>query len=208
MTDKLPFDIPGIAGFGRKKKPERSRYGGLNRRVLASTIDSTILLVVMPLLNRLVPVDTDALHKLQSDLAAGGDTQTAGLRLLTDPAYLEFTTSVINNFLAQIAVLCVFSAVCWHYWSTTPGKMLLGLKIADAETEQPISDRQIVLRLFGYVVSGIFFLLGFFWISFDRRRQGWHDKIAGMVVVVVPWRTILSFLTAGRLGSREPSSME
>jgi uncharacterized RDD family membrane protein YckC len=25
--------------------------------------------------------------------------------------------------------------------------------------------------------------LGFLWIAFDRRKQGWHDKIAGTVVV-------------------------
>ncbi|EAV2407511.1 RDD family protein, partial [Salmonella enterica] len=25
--------------------------------------------------------------------------------------------------------------------------------------------------------------LGFFWIAFDRRKQGWHDKLAGTVVV-------------------------
>ncbi|MBI4998962.1 MAG: RDD family protein, partial [Rhodocyclales bacterium] len=25
--------------------------------------------------------------------------------------------------------------------------------------------------------------LGFVWVAFDRRKQGWHDKLAGSVVV-------------------------
>ena len=24
---------------------------------------------------------------------------------------------------------------------------------------------------------------GFFWIAFDKRKQGWHDKLAGTVVI-------------------------
>ncbi|HEY4989416.1 MAG TPA: AIR carboxylase family protein, partial [Opitutaceae bacterium] len=28
--------------------------------------------------------------------------------------------------------------------------------------------------------------LGFIWIAFDREKQGWHDKIAGTVVVRLP----------------------
>jgi uncharacterized RDD family membrane protein YckC len=28
--------------------------------------------------------------------------------------------------------------------------------------------------------------LGFLWIAFDDRKQGWHDKIAGTVVIRKP----------------------
>jgi uncharacterized RDD family membrane protein YckC len=27
------------------------------------------------------------------------------------------------------------------------------------------------------------FCVGFIWIAFDRRKQGWHDKMANSVVV-------------------------
>jgi uncharacterized RDD family membrane protein YckC len=27
------------------------------------------------------------------------------------------------------------------------------------------------------------FFLGFIWVAFDKRKQGWHDKIAGTVVI-------------------------
>jgi len=34
-----------------------------------------------------------------------------------------------------------------------------------------------------YLISKLALYLGFIWIAFDRRKQGWHDKIAGTVVV-------------------------
>ncbi|MBT7879149.1 MAG: hypothetical protein HN738_13805, partial [Gammaproteobacteria bacterium] len=26
--------------------------------------------------------------------------------------------------------------------------------------------------------------LGFIWIALDKRKQGWHDKLAGTVVII------------------------
>jgi uncharacterized RDD family membrane protein YckC len=40
------------------------------------------------------------------------------------------------------------------------------------------------LRWAAYHLSSIL-LLGFLWVAVDRRKQGWHDKIAGTVVVSV-----------------------
>ena len=71
---------------------------------------------------------------------------------------------------------------------------MLRIKIVDAKTEQPITDRQILIRICGYVVSSVFFFLGFFWIGVDKRRQGWHDKMADTLVVVVPWKQNLRSL--------------
>ena len=35
----------------------------------------------------------------------------------------------------------------------------------------------------GKLVSALILLLGFLWILWDKDRQGWHDKIAGTLVV-------------------------
>ena len=60
--------------------------------------------------------------------------------------------------------------------------MLFGLQVVSAEGA-PISFGIAFLRAVGYFVSGIFYL-GFIWIAFDKRKQGWHDKIAGTVVII------------------------
>ncbi|MGZ8994756.1 MAG: RDD family protein, partial [Burkholderiaceae bacterium] len=42
---------------------------------------------------------------------------------------------------------------------------------------------QSIGRYFGYYVSTIPLLIGLIWVAFDSRKQGWHDKLAGTVVV-------------------------
>ncbi len=60
--------------------------------------------------------------------------------------------------------------------------MATKLTIVDAKTGKKPTLIQFVLRYVSYFLSCIFFL-GFIWIAFDKKKQGWHDKIAGTVVV-------------------------
>jgi uncharacterized RDD family membrane protein YckC len=71
----------------------------------------------------------------------------------------------------------------WRYCGATPGKLAVGVKIVDAQTGQAPSTARLVLRLLCYLLSALPLYLGFLWIALDRRKQGWHDKIAGTVVV-------------------------
>lgn len=73
----------------------------------------------------------------------------------------------------------------WMQLSATPGKLLLNLKIVDAESGSPIKLSQAIIRYLGYFVSAAVFFLGYFWIIFDAKKQGWHDKMASTVVVSV-----------------------
>lgn len=94
---------------------------------------------------------------------------------------------IINGFWDFI-VSWVFPAVAvivfWIYRSATPGKIALGLKIIDAETGQNPSTGKCIIRYLGYYVSTIPFFLGLIWVAFDKKKQGWHDKLAGTYVVI------------------------
>jgi len=70
----------------------------------------------------------------------------------------------------------------WSRWGATPGKLLMNCRIVDVRTGQPPAAWRAGLRLAAYVISALPFYLGFFWIGWDRRKQGFHDKIAGTVV--------------------------
>ncbi len=94
-------------------------------------------------------------------------------RLLHGPA--DF---VITWILPAIAVI-----LFWMYRQATPGKMAIGARVVDALTGQPPTTRQLVIRYLGYYVSTIPLLLGLIWVAFDPRKQGWHDKLAGTVVI-------------------------
>ena len=84
----------------------------------------------------------------------------------------------LSYVLPAIAVI-----VFWIYKSATPGKMAISAKIVDAETGGNPSTAQCIGRYFAYFVSALPLCLGIFWVAFDKKKQGWHDKLAGTVVV-------------------------
>ncbi|MCL1623704.1 RDD family protein [Moraxella sp. Tifton1] len=77
----------------------------------------------------------------------------------------------------------ILSVVFWLKKDATPGKMLLGLKVLDANTGNRLTPAQAILRYFGYFVSAFVLFLGYIWVGIDKKKQGWHDKIAKTVVV-------------------------
>jgi uncharacterized RDD family membrane protein YckC len=85
---------------------------------------------------------------------------------------------VINVILPMIAAI-----IFWKYRGATPGKMAIAAKIVDAKSGAAPSTGQCIVRYFAYLVSMLPLGLGFLWIAIDRRKQAFHDKIAGTVVI-------------------------
>ncbi len=61
--------------------------------------------------------------------------------------------------------------------------MAISTKIVDAVSGNAPTNGQMIGRYFAYFISTIPLCLGFLWIAFDKKKQGWHDKLAGTVVV-------------------------
>ena len=85
---------------------------------------------------------------------------------------------VISWFFPAVATICF-----WAFWQATPGKMAISARVVNASTGDPASIGQLIGRYFGYFLSAIPLCLGFIWVGLDPRKQGWHDKLAGTVVV-------------------------
>lgn len=88
---------------------------------------------------------------------------------------------IIINYVLPAVLVFIF----WSYKSATPGKMVFGLKIISLGTQEKLSGGQMVGRYLGYYISTIVLMLGFIWVAFDSRKQGWHDKLANTAVVKV-----------------------
>lgn len=95
----------------------------------------------------------------------------------------EPTPETMMADLVMAAAIAVIVILFWRLRGATPGKMLCGIRIVDAESLQPLSTGQCIGRYFAYIVSALPLLLGYFWVAVDRRKQGFHDKLAGSVVV-------------------------
>jgi len=73
--------------------------------------------------------------------------------------------------------------IFWMTKQATPGKMVISATIVDADSGKAPTTGQLIGRYLAYYVSSIPLGLGFLWVAFDRKKQGWHDKLAGTVVV-------------------------
>jgi uncharacterized RDD family membrane protein YckC len=85
---------------------------------------------------------------------------------------------LINWVLPTVAVI-----LFWQRKQATLGKMAIGARIVDATTGEAPTTRQDFIRYFGYLASLLPLGLGYLWIAFDPRKQGFHDKLANTVVV-------------------------
>lgn len=69
----------------------------------------------------------------------------------------------------------------WMLAGQTPGKRLMGVRILRMDGGR-IRIGNAVRREIGYWLSAILFL-GYLWILIDNQRQGFHDMLAGTMVV-------------------------
>lgn len=134
------------------------KYAGFWVRAWATIIDIFLILIItLPILFLIYGVD----NYLDSDKWIEGP--------------MDFFISYVLPAFAEI--------LFWMYYQATPGKMAIHAKIVDAKTGEKPTTGQFVGRYFAYIPSGLVLGIGIFWIAFDKRKQGWHDKLAGTVVV-------------------------
>jgi len=149
-----PYKPPN---FELNEEPNELEYVGFWARVGASLIDTIILLVVIyPILFAIY-----------------------GKEYFSSEQFLAGFSDFFLSYVFPAIAIIVF----WIYKSATPGKMVIRAKIVDARTGNQPSTGQLIGRYFAYYLSLIPLGLGYLWVAWDSKKQGWHDKLAGTVVV-------------------------
>lgn len=171
--------------LNKKQDDDTVKYAGFHDRMLANMIDFLILaLLVLPLFAIFIPPHPQEINQLLMDAQRG---------LVSDAEFKDklaayFYTGggkekMLTDMLIQFGFVGVIFVLFWIYKSGTPGKMLIKLKIVDETTLEAPTKIQLIIRYLAYFVSFIPFCIGFAWVAFDGKKQGWHDKIAGTVVI-------------------------
>lgn len=142
-----------------------AEYTSFGLRLIAGLMDLTWLAVVVMACFYFL-LGADVFMQLMK-----GDTEM--LQTIIWQAFL------LNDILPFLLILFF-----WMRYGTTPGKILADCKIVNATTGEPMSLGQAVLRYFAYLISALPMGLGFLWILWDKKHQGWHDKIANTVVIM------------------------
>ena len=145
------------------------RYAGFFSRGAAYALDRLItfgiafvIMAVIDYFLRLFQVD-QWLGSLSDDAALN-----AGLVLLLSTLGIYLLVSIGYN------------VGFWMLSGQTPGKRLLGVRVMRTDGTR-LKLGNALRRQVGYWISGILYL-GYIWILFDSKRQGFHDKLAGTIV--------------------------
>lgn len=159
----------------------KGEYAGFVSRLLAYGIDITVIVIMLVALGWLV------------------DTVT---RLF--PTLLFEGNGLIQVALAGVVAVVTAGIYYLFFWTLagqTPGKMLLGLRIVSLDGSR-LTLWQALRRFIGYFLSALPLYAGYWWVLIDNRRQGWHDKLAGTVVVYI-WDARLGDLLSNRISNNQ-----
>ncbi len=142
-------------------------YVGFWARFLSFVVDSVWAMILLALI-----------------LGVGLSGPQIDLKEATDP---DRAVGVLLQLLPRLGLELLLIGVAfvlfWMFRSATPGKMLVSAVIVDAKTLSKPSTGQLIARYLAYYASTLPPCLGFLWVAFDKRKQGWHDKIAGTLVI-------------------------
>jgi uncharacterized RDD family membrane protein YckC len=161
-------------------------YAGFWVRFFAFVIDTLILVGIIWLYNGIWGLASGKGffgEKVADPLLPGAVTGTSSS---------FWVVSSVVLFLIVVAYFICF----WGWRGQTPGKMVMRLRIVRFDGAR-IGWSGAVMRFLGYIISSLLFLSGFFWIAYDRRRQGFHDKIADTFVIVNPRKKPVTSETSG-----------
>lgn len=134
-------------------------YGGFWVRVLALILDALILGVLS---SALLPF--------------------TGIGLIVEFEPNRFAVNYGANAISTLLGLVYFIGF-WSLRGQTPGMMAFNMRVVRADDGGPVDLLRGLLRYVGLHISFAVILIGVIWAAFDSRKQGWHDKIAGTVVV-------------------------
>jgi uncharacterized RDD family membrane protein YckC len=113
--------------------------------------------------------------------------------LLNPLLYTDDPSVVLFNVLGVAGTIGVFVYMILFDGGergATPGKRILGIRVADARTGGPIGYRRAATRRLWYAIGGLLLFAGWWWALFDPRRRTWHDRFADSVVITTAKRVV------------------
>lgn len=140
-------------------------YMGMRARLVALIVDGALVVLVMTPLAMFVSRQIG--HLMGASVLALIASPTDCLFYLGVPA--------ISAMFVGVGALLMFEQ--------TPGMKLIGAEVVDARSGGVVGFGQSALRGFAAVASLVPMGLGFFWVAIDSRKQAWHDKAAGTIVI-------------------------
>jgi uncharacterized RDD family membrane protein YckC len=107
--------------------------------------------------------------------------------ILVEITVILLVLAFIPSIAGVLVIGAIFSTAYFiGFWATTGQTVamkLFGLRVVRNSDGGRLGFGGAVLRLAGLAISCLPLYLGLIWVAFDSRKRGWHDLIAGSVVI-------------------------
>ncbi|HVC03123.1 MAG TPA: RDD family protein [Candidatus Acidoferrales bacterium] len=171
----LPAPPSPVGSFPQPWGALRSvRYAGFWIRLVAYLVDAVLLNVVA------IPLNLVAFGN------SGFVCASTNYTVITSGISIRAVNYSCSPTGAGYLIYFVLGLLYFTFmWSTgaTLGQRLLRIRVVDAATNEPLSLGRSLARYFGFVISAIPLAIGLIWAAFEPRKRGWHDHMAGSLVL-------------------------
>src|SRR5262245_13210433 len=171
-----PMQSPPPAPMQQYQAPPQPQatYAGFWIRLISRLVDGLIVGIPLSILLFIIIAIGGALGSNTSDQNA----QNAAAGVVGGGFAFFYVVALVGYAGYQI-----------YFWGTsgsTIAMRLFHLKVVDMTTGAPIGMGRAAVRWLMTIVNSWACYIGWIWIAFDARKQGWHDKVASSVVLQTP----------------------
>ena len=149
-------------------------YAGFWMRLVARLVDGLLLGIPFAVLFAIFAVAGGVFANSASSSNQGSQNAAAAA---------VFGGGFLLLYLIASAVQIGYWIYFWGSSGATLGMRLLHLRVVDANTGAPIGYARATVRFLMSIVNTWACYIGWIWVAFDPRKQGWHDKVANSVVL-------------------------
>lgn len=156
-------------------------------RIFAMIIDLVILSVTLAPLMNIISQNIFILH-FQDFFHANGintsDVEAMSVATRTPEFVEQITASKIVTYVGSLFIINTsfmgaYFVFFWRKFCATPGKIIMRMRVVNADDHSTPTTFQLIKRFFGYITA----LIGIWSILFSKKGLALHDKIAGTVVI-------------------------
>lgn len=160
-----------------KLKGLQGQYAGFVSRAIAFVLDILIIIAIIAVINGTIA--------LTLDFFLGVDVANCPPVTLRDgllQSGLLCHAANLTRVVLTLVAAPVYFGLFWTLGGQTLGQYAMGLRVVRLDGRRMTFWRSLV-RWFGYFVSFMALGVGYLWVLWDDRRQGFMDKLAKTVVV-------------------------
>ncbi len=104
-------------------------------------------------------------------------------KLLDKPIVSNSDVEYLVFFVFRMILPLIFLFFLWKLKGGSIGMLIFKVRIIDVETTKKPTGKKLLIRLLGAISSHFTFLLSFLHVVFDSRKQTWHDKMSGTILM-------------------------